>query len=457
MRGRRSRTPDARMTPIDLSQRIEPHWAWDSFPLVSQAYADGDEFQEFGLRWSGTGFTYTSAPGWRIPDQPSLDDMPPDRFAGVASVVDLSSAAAQGTILPGHFTDAAPPKLRPMAFLHSGHADAVPMRRREYWTQLPALSPAIAEMLAERGVRHVCLDLSCDTAPDRRGDGTGGIHNPNAAFRARAHACGLVVTENLTGTGALPGEVFLFALPLKGQGFTTAPSRPVALKKWPSDTPVVRDVSTPYMNHWRWRLELRRLVTQEPFEDRTEFIQSGHAYTHCDAPRHMERDGPTIQDLPGEGLNQFLGPAWIVDFSDLPLPTPFTLKLVQERAGDPPEGALIILRSDLTNRLGYPSTRWHTHAPNLEVPAAEWLVSRKPAALCLDFPQDFIAREMPSRHVYNNEFVTHHAVLGAGVPFIEDLRDLGEITRRDPFLVAIPLRMTCIDGAPMRVVALEWD
>ena len=116
----------------------------------------------------------------------------------------------------------------------------------------------------------------------------------------------------------------------------------------------------------------------------------------------------------------------------------------------------MILRSDLTNRLGYGSTRWHTHAPNLEVAAAEWLVARKPAAICLDFPQDLVAREMPSRHVYNGEFVTHHAVLGRGVPFIEDLRDLGEIGRRDPFLAAIPLKMNCIDGAPMRVVALEW-
>ena len=112
--------------------------------------------------------------------------------------------------------------------------------------------------------------------------------------------------------------------------------------------------------------------------------------------------------------------------------------------------------SDLTTRLGYGSTRWHLDAPNLEVAAAQWLVARKPAALCLDFPQDFVAREMPSRHVANAEFVTHHAVLGQGVPFIEDLRDLGAIRRRDPFLAAIPLRMTCVDGAPMRVFALEW-
>jgi len=346
--------------------------------------------------------------------------------------------------------------VRPIVVLRTGHGATVPLRRREYWTDAPALAPGIAEILSERGASHVCVDVSCDGIDARRPDGTGGIPSSNAAFRARAHATGLVVTENLTIPADIPSEVFLFALPLRGEGLTTAPCRPVALTEWPSDSPVIHDVSQPLMNHWRWRLDLWRTITQYPYEDRTEWLQTGHGYTHCDAPRHMERNGPTLQDLPMEGLDLFLGPAWIVDLSDIPLPAPVTAELLAERAGDVPEGARIILRSDLTNRLGYGSTRWHTHAPNLEVAAAEWLVARRPAAICLDFPQDHVARQMPGRHVYNAEFVTHHAVLGAGVPFIEDLRDLGEIGRRDPWLAAVPLKMTCVDGAPMRVVALEW-
>lgn len=443
------------MTLTDLSQMMDPHWAWDSFPLVSQAFDEGDEFQEFGLRWSGQGFTYASAPGWRRRGAPTLDDLPPETFAGVASVIELPVQG--GHISPGAFTDALPARaLRPLAILRTGHGDAIPLRRRDYWTETPVLAPAIAEMLAERGVRHICLDLSCDEIPDRRTDGTGGIANANAAFRARAHAAGLVVTENLKNLRALPEEVFLFALPLRGEGLTTAPCRPVAMTEWPSDSPRVRDVSTPLANHWRWRLELWRNITDDPYEDRTEWAQTGHGYTHCDAPRHMEREGATIHDLPGAGLDLFIGPAWIVDLSDIPLPSAITREILIARAGRPPKGVRVVLRSDLTNRLGYHSTRWHTHAPNLEVAAAEWLVAQEPAAICLDFPQDRVAREMPGRHVNNAEFVTHHAVFGAGVPFIEDLRDLGEVGRRDPFLAAVPLKMTCIDGAPMRAVTLEW-
>ena len=50
------------MNYINLSQTIESHWFWDTFPFVSQSYEDGDEFQEFGLRWSGKRFPYSSSP-----------------------------------------------------------------------------------------------------------------------------------------------------------------------------------------------------------------------------------------------------------------------------------------------------------------------------------------------------------------------------------------------------------
>ena len=44
----------------------------------------------------------------------------------------------------------------------------------------------------------------------------------------------------------------------------------------------------------------------------------------------------------------------------------------------------------------------------------------------------------------------------AGIPFIEDLKDLGQITGYKTFLAAVPLKMTCIDGAPMRAILIDW-
>ena len=78
------------------------------------------------------------------------------------------------------------------------------------------------------------------------------------------------------------------------------------------------------------------------------------------------------------------------------------------------------------------------------------------AGVCLDFPQDYVARQMLDRHGRNEEFVAHHAMFRNHIPYIEDLKDIGAITVDRPFLMAIPLKMTCVDGAPMRVVAIEW-
>ena len=119
-------------------------------PLVSQSYEDGDEFQEFGLRWAGKGFTYTSSPGWHFPNKPLLEDFNLDNFAGVAKVIDLTDRAKSGFITAGDFTDKIGlGPLPKITVLKTGHADEIPLRRREYWTQAPQIAPAIAEIAAE--------------------------------------------------------------------------------------------------------------------------------------------------------------------------------------------------------------------------------------------------------------------------------------------------------------------
>ena len=49
---------------IDCSQRIEANWNWDTTTFISQAYKNNDQFQEFGLKWYGSGFTYITTPKW---------------------------------------------------------------------------------------------------------------------------------------------------------------------------------------------------------------------------------------------------------------------------------------------------------------------------------------------------------------------------------------------------------
>ena len=38
-----------------------------------------------------------------------------------------------------------------------------------------------------------------------------------------------------------------------------------------------------------------------------------------------------------------------------------------------------------------------------------------------------------------------------------DMMNLGEIANKTTQICAIPLKMDCLDGAPMRTVAIDWS
>lgn len=446
------------MSIIDCAQLMEPHWLWESYPFVSQSYHRGDEFQEFGYRWQGSGFSFVSSAGWRQEGGRSIEDYPLRMFAGVAEVLDLGTFDGEETV-------AELPRLpntarRKILVLRTCHPESVHNRKPEYWHKSPFIAPNCAAAIAKAGFAHVAVDFSCDDIPAWRPEAESGFRNPNGAFRAALHKEGLLLTENCANLGKIEGEeVFFAALPYAIPGSSTAPCRPIALQSWPSDTPRIIDISTPVFNHWRWKFDIRqgKSLAAGDGADEIHFLITGHGFTHCDAPCHMRKGGATIQALPNEGLDLFIGDAVIVDFSDLALPFRITRRLLARRLGNRfSPGDRLILRSDLTNKLGYKSRKWHLKAPNLEQEAARWIASLKPAAVCLDFPQDYIAREMPVRHVYNEEFVAHHAIFAGNIPFVEDLKDLSKLKSQRTFLLAVPLKTTCIDGAPMRAVAIEW-
>lgn len=447
------------MAIIDCSALIEPHFHWQSHPFVSQDPARGDEFQEFGLKWRGPGFSFVSAPGWRIRGAARLDAYPLDCFAAVATILDLSGLTDIGAAELAKRLQGRNPKKRRILVLRTGHTDRHRNSHLAYWREVPRLALECAGTIAAEGYRHVVIDVPCDELTARRPMDEGYVPNPNSHLRAALHAAGLLVTENAENLGRIEQqEAFFCSLPLAIPRATLSPTRPIAYTQWPSDEPKLLDVSTPLFNHWRWYIDVDEgpSIAKGADRDETHFTIRGHGFTHCDAPRHMRRDGMTIQAMPNWGLDIFSGEAKIVDLSDLPLPTRLTAEIVSARAKGLRKGDIVVLRSDLTNRMGYESRRWHLVAPNLEVPAAEWLLDQGVKAIALDFPQDFVAREMPTRHVFVHEFHTHLAVFKRNIPFIEDFRDIGEAGSGRTYLMSIPLKTTCIDGAMMRALFVRW-
>lgn len=447
------------MSIIDCSALIEPHFHWPSYPFVSQDPERGDEFQEFGLKWRGPGFSHVTAPGWRIEGGRRLDEFPLHDFASVARIIDLSSCDRISALTLASVLDTALPSPFRILVLRTGHSGRVSNRHIAYWSTVPIFDVDCAAVLHNAGVHHVVLDIPCDELIPRRPLDDGYVSNPNKYFRQALHDRDILVTENAENLAAIEQDtVFFCALPLSLPRAALSPVRPLAHTSWPSDNPQLFDVSTPLFNHWRWFIDVndgKSLIAGDNANE-IHFTIRGHGFTHCDAPRHMRRDGLTIQQLPNQGLDVFHGDASIIDMSDIALPFPVSVDLLEERAQHIREGDMVVLRTDLTNRTGYESRRWHTLAPNLPVDAAEWLLNKKPKALVLDFPQDHVAREMPDRHVSVNEFKTHLAVFARNVPFVEDLKDIGMISSNRSYLMAVPLKTTCIDGAMMRVLFVQW-
>ena len=289
------------MTIIDCAAMIEPHWRWESCPFVSQTYHEGDEFQEFGLKWYGTGFSQVSAPGWRNRGAARLDDYPLEDFVGVATVADFSAEREIGS--GALRAKVGRSRGRRLLIVKTGHADRISNRRAGYWRKAPVLDPEVADAAKDLGYLHIAVDLPCDRVEARRPGGEGAIENPNESFRRRVHERGLLLTENCENLGAVrQDEVFFASIPLAVPRATTGPCRPVALTRWPSDRPVIHDVSTPLFNHWRWKLDVyqgqelreRRRIRRDPLHlRRTRLHPLRRAVPHVQGRADHPRGCPT--------------------------------------------------------------------------------------------------------------------------------------------------------------------
>jgi kynurenine formamidase len=87
------------------------------------------------------------------------------------------------------------------------------------------------------------------------------------------------------------------------------------------------------------------------------------------------------------------------------------------------------------------------------VEAAEWLAARKPKALAFDFFEEYIARLVDFSA---DDFVVHHVLLrDHDIPLIENITNLGALTKERVTLFAAPVKLVTAEGAFARVFAIE--
>ena len=168
---------------------------------------------------------------------------------------------------------------------------------------------------------------------------------------------------------------------------------------------------------------------------------SNHVGTHLDAPSHFIQGGLTLERIPLETL---IGTAVILDLTrkgEGDVITRQDLEVFQKRLV---AGSRVLLKTawDLRFREGH----FFDNFPCLDLEAARYLASRRPALLGMDTPS-------PSP-VGDPDEAIHKTLLGAGIVHLEALRNLTLVEVDECKLIVLPPPFLGVSGAPCRAVAV---
>ena len=190
------------------------------------------------------------------------------------------------------------------------------------------------------------------------------------------------------------------------------------------------------------KIEKIRTIEENGDNVTTIFVPS-HGGTHIDAPIHQVDGGLTIDKL---SVERFIGDAIMLDVSykynseDIVI----TLADIEKYKDKVKDGDIVVLNTgchehqDEFKKFGY-----------IDSEVASWFVKKNIKLLAVDTPS--VDLNVPS----GEKMPVHQIILGAGIPIIEGLTNLGNITDERFLFVGFPLKIKDGDGSPCRVVAIE--
>jgi len=165
-----------------------------------------------------------------------------------------------------------------------------------------------------------------------------------------------------------------------------------------------------------------------------------HSGTHIDVPRHCLDDERGADSVP---LDALVGWAEVLDFTDRPASAEITVADLNAFANRITEGSRVLIKTGWSSRFG--RDEFFTEFPSITKDAALWLTSRKVKLLGIEQPS------VNAKH----HLEVHKTLLSTGMVLIESLANLCEITQNRVYLIALPLKLTGLDGSPARVIAVE--
>lgn len=167
-----------------------------------------------------------------------------------------------------------------------------------------------------------------------------------------------------------------------------------------------------------------------------------HTGTHIDSPRHMFTGAQAVDEL---SLTRFIGEAVVVDISQRDDLAHITLADLMPYDSDIQAGNILLVITGIYRQYGTPA--YHDTCPTLSFEAAHWLVEKQIAT----YATDATSLENPGSLGYP----IHKILLAAGIPIIENLANLDQISTRRVRFIALPLKLKDCDGSPCRVVVIK--
>jgi kynurenine formamidase len=173
-----------------------------------------------------------------------------------------------------------------------------------------------------------------------------------------------------------------------------------------------------------------------------------------DAPVHFL---PGDRDIAGMPVDQWMGPAAVVDLTHLGENGEVTAADLEGRGSHVERGDIVLLRTDWPRKCPVESERFWREAPFTGRSACGWLVKRGVKAVGYDYPPDYAIRTMTfeaGKKVTRYDCTTHDVFFPAGITVIEYLTNLDQIQAPRCRFIALPLKLEGGDGSPVRAVAL---
>lgn len=182
-------------------------------------------------------------------------------------------------------------------------------------------------------------------------------------------------------------------------------------------------------------------IEQDGFAEKKITMYS-HTGTHIDAPAHMLKEGPSLDDF---DVSYFVGTAGVIDLYNIDLEVGITLNDLEKYEHYIEGLEYLILKTGWSKFWG--TEEYFKGYPVLTIEAAEWLTERFSLR---GLGVDTISVDKED----NNSFGVHYEFLKKGKIIIENLTNLDFLVNENFLFSCLPLKILEADGSPVRAIAI---